>query len=136
MPYPELNPWAGLSANDLYSVLTRQQWQDYVTNFVPYENKLIEYATDPSVVSNAMSEASQDVGQSFDNQAASSARQLRSLGLTLDGDEQRAAQRSLGLARSLADVNAQNTARDVTMARQRSILGNPAPRIPTAAGGM
>ncbi len=54
---------------------------------------------------------------------------LRGLGLTLSADEQHAMDRSTGLSRSLADVGAQNTARDQTLARQQSILGNPAPTI-------
>lgn len=128
-PFGAGNPYAGMSANQLYADMTRQQWMNYITNFVPYENKLIEYATSPTVVSDAMTEASTDVQQAFDNRAGAMDRRLRGLGLTLDQDEQRAATRSLGLARSLADVNAQNTARDQTVARQQSILGNPAPRI-------
>lgn len=128
-PYGTGTPYAGMSANQLYADMTRQQWMNYITNFVPYENKLIEYATSPTVVSDAMAEASADVNAAFDNRAGAMDRRLRGLGLTLDQDEQRAATRSLGLARSLADVNAQNTARDQTVARQQSILGNPAPRI-------
>jgi hypothetical protein len=119
----------GSSAQEDYAALTREQWQSYITNFVPYENKLIEYATDPSVVSNAMSGASADVNAAFDSRAAGTARHLGGLGLTLDADEQRASTRSLGLARSLTDVGAQNAARDATVARQQSILGNPMPTL-------
>ena len=124
------------TASDTFAALTRQQWQDYITNFVPYENKLIQYATDPTVVSNNMSLASQNVNQAFDQQAGTTQRRLSGLGLTLDADEQKVADRSTSLARAAADVNAQNTVRDQTMARQQSILGNPAPTIGGLAGSL
>jgi len=121
-------------ATDTFAQMTRDQWQTYVKDYIPYENKLIDYATDPNTVSDAMSQASDTVASAFDARAASSQRHLRGLGLTLDADEQQAATRSTALARSLADVNAQNTVRDATMTRQASILGNPAPKI--GAGGL
>lgn len=120
----------GPSADQTFAALTRQQWADYMRNFVPYENRLISYSNDPSVVTDAMGEASADARQAFANRAASQQRQMRGLGLTLNADEQRAADRSTNLAASLADVNAQNTARDATVARQRSVLGSPVPTIP------
>lgn len=123
-------------ASDTFAALTREQWQSYITNFVPYENKLIEYATDPAVVTNTMQEASSDVNSAFDNRAASNTRRLTGLGLTLDATEQAASTRSTGLARSLADVNAQNTSRDATVARQQSILGNPMPKLDGLSAGI
>ena len=118
---------SGTPVGDAYAALTRDQWYTYMNTFVPIENKLIEYATDPTVVSNAMASASQDVTGSFAAQQASTARRLQGLGVTLNADEQQASDRSMGLAKSLADVGAQNVARDVTRQRQASILGNPAP---------
>lgn len=118
------NDYAGRS----YEALTRSMWDSYVANFMPYENKLIEYATDPAVVTNAMAEASEMVGNSFDAQQQATQRRLKGLGLSLDADEQKAADRSYGLAKSLADVTAQNVAGQRTRERQQSILGNPAPQ--------
>ena len=117
-------------AGQTYAALTREMWQTYVSQFMPFENKLIEYATDPTVVSEAMSDASGMVSRSFDAQRGATERRMRGLGLQLDTDEQAAMERSSGLAQSLADVSAQNTARDVTRARQRSIIGNPSPTVP------
>jgi hypothetical protein len=115
-------------AGDTYAALTRQQWADYISTFVPIENQLIDYATNRSVVSDAMAEASRDVNASYDAQEASTGRRLKGLGITLSPEEQAAQKRSYGLSRSLADVGAQNTARDLTTRRQQSILGNPAPQ--------
>lgn len=118
------NDYAGRS----YEALTRSMWDSYVANYVPYENKLIEYATDPTVVSDAMAEASTAVTNSFDAQQQATGRRLKGLGLSLDADEQKAMDRSYGLAKSLADVTAQNVAGQRTRERQQSILGNPAPQ--------
>lgn len=128
MPAAAASP--SLSADQSFAQLTRQQWLSYLTNTVPFEDKLIDYANDPSVVADAMSEASADARRSFAARAASQQRQLRSAGLTLDPDEQAAAERSTSLAASLADVGAQNAARDATTARQRTVLGSPVPAIP------
>ena len=35
-------------AGDTYAALTRDQWQQYVSTFVPLENQLIDFATNPT----------------------------------------------------------------------------------------
>jgi hypothetical protein len=123
-----INPNSKTYANDTFAAITRDQWQNYVSTFVPIENQLIKYATDPTVVSNAMSDASQGVNQAFDAQQGATQRRLKGLGVSLSPDEQVASTRATGLQRGLADVQAQNTARDLTVQRQQSILGSPAPQ--------
>lgn len=118
---------AGTPAGDAYAALMRDQWYTYVNTFVPIENKLIEYATSPTVVSDAMAGASADTANAFDAAQAGAARRLQGMGVTLDEDEQAASDKSYGLAKSLADVGAQNTAGATARQRQQSILGNPAP---------
>lgn len=127
--YLGTNPGDKNYAANTFANLTREQWQRYITEIVPYEDKLIDYATDPTVVSDAMSEASLDVNRVFDLQKGTNERRLRGLGLTLSADEARVSDRLTGLARGLADVDAQNRARDQVRARQDAILGNPAPRV-------
>lgn len=117
------------NAANTYANLTRSQFADYMRDIAPYEDKLIEYATNPQVVTDAMSAAKSDVNSAFDRQAGAQERQLGGMGLTLDADEQKVANRTLGLSKSLASIGAQNRARDQTMARQQSLLGNPAPQI-------
>lgn len=122
-----IDPGAKDFAGQNYAALTRDLWAQWTTNFLPFENDLIEYASNPQVVADAQANASEQVGLAFDAQRASSARRLKGLGLTLDEDEQRAADRSYGLTRSLADVTAQNVAGAQTRTRQQNILGNPVP---------
>lgn len=122
------NPSSSSYANDTYNAVTRAQWSDYVNTFVPIENKLISYATDPTQPGQAMATASTGINQAFDAQQGSTQRRLQGLGVTLSGDEQAASTKATGLQRSLADVQGQNTARDLTVQRQQSILGSPAPQ--------
>lgn len=116
-------------AADTYARLTRNRWAEYVNTFVPIENQLIDYATNPDTVKNAMSTASQNVQGAFNAQQGAVGRRLQGLGLELNPDEQAAQARSSSLARGLADVQAQNLAGDVTRQRQQQILGNPAPDV-------
>lgn len=127
-PY-NIDPGAKDYASQNYAALTRDMWASWTKNFLPYENDLIEYATDPTVVSKAQAQASTDVTQAFEAQQGATQRRLKGLGLTLDPEEQRAVDRSYGLAKSLADVNAQNVTGQRVRERQQSILGNPAPQL-------
>ena len=52
-------------AQSTFAALTRQQWDDYLRNYVPIENELIRYATDPNVVSDAVMNARTAVDQSL-----------------------------------------------------------------------
>jgi hypothetical protein len=117
------------TASDTFAALTRDQWRTYVNTFVPIENQLIDYATNPQNVSEAVAEAGQDVADSYAAQEGATARRLAGLGVSLNADEQAAQKRSFSLSKSLADVGARNMARDLTVQRQRSVLGNPAPGV-------
>jgi len=123
-----INPNSDNYASDTLAAVTRQQWADYTANYIPIENKLIQYATDPTVVSKAMADASTDVHQAFASQSGQTARRLQGLGVQLSPEEQAAKTRASGLQEGLTDVQAQNTARDLTVQRQQSILGSPAPQ--------
>lgn len=121
------NGASGTSLNDMYAQLTRDQWSTYVNTFVPIENQLIKYATDPNVVTQAQAKASTGVNAAFAQQEGATGRRLAGLGVTLSPEEAAEQKKQYGLSRSLADVQAQNMAGDVTRQRQQSILGNPAP---------
>lgn len=116
------------SAQDTFAALTREQWADYVNTFVPLENQIIQEATDPEAVNRAMAGASQNVNDAFAAQQGATDRRLRGLGLQLTPEQQAASTRATALSKSLTDVGAQNVARDLTVQRQQSILGNPAPQ--------
>jgi hypothetical protein len=123
-------------ASDTFAALTRERWADYVKTFVPIENQLIDYATNPNTVSNAMAGASANVNAAYDAREGMLGRRLQGLGLTLSGDESAASGRATSLSRSVADVQGQNLARDATISRQQQILGNPAPDVVRAGQAM
>lgn len=121
---------AGQKASDVFAALTRQQWQDYVAQFIPFENDLIEYAMNPETVTKSIDRARAGVAASFKAQEGVNERRLRANQVTLSPDEQAAAGRRTDLARSLADVQSANIARDMTVQRQRAVMGSqPAPII-------
>lgn len=126
-------PPADTSASDTYAALTQEQWQTYLSVFVPIENQLISYATDPGQVTQAMSTAHTDVQQAQAAQAGSTQRNLAGLGVTLNPAQQAATTRETGLSAAIADVQGQNMARDLTISRQQGILGNPAPTAASTA---
>lgn len=125
-----LNPNSKNFAQEAFAAITRQQWDDYLRNYVPMENQLIEYATDETKPQDAAYLAGRGVGQAFEQQRESSARRLAGMGLQLTDEEQAAADKQSRLSESLATVGAMNTARDVTTQRQQSIMGAPTPTLP------
>lgn len=124
---------ANMSASDTYAALTQEQWQNYVQTFVPIENQLISYATDKTQPAQAMAAAHTDVSNAYGVQAGEQQRQLAGEGVTLSQPQQAAATRATGLSAALADVQGQNVARDLTIDRQQSILGNPTPTVSSIA---
>lgn len=111
-------------ANQTQAALTRMDFTNWITTFMPYQDKLIEYATNQELPGLAMAQAQTDVNQAFDQQQGDLERKLRPYG-PLAADEQQSADRTLALSRSAASAGAANRARDVTKARQQAILGNP-----------
>lgn len=116
-------------AGRTYEAMTREQWQTYLTQFVPIENQLIDYVMSPQTVQDAVTMARRNVSRSFGLQQQATERLMRSLGVELNEQEQQAMERRTGLAQALADVNAANQAVMRTEQRQRSILGNPVPNV-------
>jgi len=112
-----------MSAADQFAALTRQQWQDYVSQFIPFENDLLEYARNPAVVTQNVEQARAGVAAAFDAQQGITQRKLRAKQQTLTPEEQAAMEKQTALSRSLADVQAANTAREMTVSRQRSVAG-------------
>lgn len=130
---PNLPP-APASAQQTFADLTRQAWQDYMSRFMPLENLLIDYATDPEEVTKAVARARESVATQFGVQEGITERGLRGRQITLTPEERAAAERERNLTRSLADVHAANLAREQTVSRQRSILGQPMPSVEVPAG--
>lgn len=126
----------GGQAQQLYSDMSRKQWMQYLNTFVPVENQLIQYATDPNTVAKAVDSARTSVSDQFGARQGMLDRKMRGLGTELDADQQNAANRELGIQKSLADVAAVNNTRSVVQNRQMGIMGGPAPKLDNQQGGV
>lgn len=124
-----LNTGSKNFAQNAFAAITRQQWDDYLQNYVPVENRLINYAMDEQAPVQAAELAGRGIGQAFDQQRESTGRRLAGMGLQLTPEEQAAADKQSRLSESLATVGAMNNARDATLQRQQGILGNPTPQV-------
>lgn len=110
-------------AQDTQAALTRDQWNTYLSMFMPVENELISYSMDVQKPAQAADRALGMVDQAFDANAGVADRRRRAYGITLNADEQAAVDRSNNLNESLAKVQAANAARTTTIANQRQVMG-------------
>lgn len=113
-------------ASDAFAQMTRDMWAAWVANFMPIENKLIDYATDVTLPGERAAQAAESVREAF-------ARRQRPLGRGIHGmpvspGEAEAAARDRAITQSLAEVNAANVARTMTIQRQRGLVGVPMPQ--------
>ncbi len=123
-----ISPGSDHFAQDMQAAMSRDQWQQYLSTYVPIENQLIQYAMDPETVTKAVAQNRADVATQFAAQPGMQQRRLRGYGIQLDPDQKAAADREFGLQKSLADVSVANTTRDTVLNRQMSIMGGPAPQ--------
>lgn len=107
-------------ASDNYARLTRDMWAAWVANFLPIENRLVEYAMDRDLAAKQAEKAQESVREAFE---LSALRQARGIRVPLTPEEQAAADRQRAMAQSLAEVNAANVARQATLSRQRQLIG-------------
>lgn len=110
-------------AQDTQTALARDQWATYLQMFMPVEDSIINYATDPRISGQSAERAVGMVDQAFDANAGVQQRRRRAYGITLTGDEQAAVDRRANVDESLTKVHAANTSRDLTMSRQRQLMG-------------
>lgn len=110
-------------AADTQAALTRDQWNTYVANFMPVEDNLIKYAQNQALPAENAERAIAGVGQAFEQQQGISQRRMKAYGIQATPEQTAAIDRSTKLNKSLAEVQAGNTARDMTLQRQRSIMG-------------
>lgn len=138
---PNLNAWgidtsSKHAAADTFAAMTRAQWSNYVSNFVPIENQLISFATDEQKPVEAMNQAGADIDTQYAASAGIQARRNAGYGIQPTADEAASNARATNLSAGLAKVNAMNNARQDTVDLQRSILGAPMPQQQAALAGM
>jgi hypothetical protein len=110
-------------AQDTQAALARDQWATYLATFMPVEDQMISYATDPALSGQNAQRAVGMVDQAFDANAGAQERRRRAYGIRLTGDEQQAIDRRNNVEESLTKVHAANTSRDMTLSNQRQLIG-------------
>lgn len=106
-------------ASDTFAQMTRDMWAAWVSNFLPIENALIDYAMDREMPTKQAETAAQSVREAFDI----SQQRARGIAVPMTQEEQASAERSRAVAKSLAEVGASNVARAATLSRQRQLIG-------------
>lgn len=114
-----------LNGADTFAKMTRDMWAQWVQQFMPIENTLIDYASDVTLPGQAANKAIAGVQSAYAQGAKMSDLSMKTSGIQLNDQERTAIARDRSLSQSLAEVQAANTARTLTTDRQRSTLGVP-----------
>lgn len=117
-----------------YRDLSKAQWQDYQDRFLPYQDKLIDVATNTEMLDQQLGRIS-----AFSSQSAKMARQNTSLALSRYGmgqtnGMQQASQSDIKRNEALSQTNAMNNARSAAYDRYQSVMTGSSMR-PAATGG-
>lgn len=116
-------------ASKTMAALTRAEWDDYTTRFMPYEDQLAQLATTGDV-SSQISTARGLVDASFDQAKKSQSQGLEMYGVSADKQTQSANSRGLSLAHAASRAGADNTVRVTNYDRQNELMAG------TQVGGM
>lgn len=114
-----------LNGADTFAMMTRDMWSQWVSQFMPIENTLIDYASDVTLPGQSAAKAITGVQSAYAQANKSSDLSMKTSGIQLNEQERNAMTRDRNLSQSLAEVQAANTARTLTTDRQRSTLGVP-----------
>lgn len=104
--------YKGVDADKLQTGITREQYNDWVTSYVPHENDHIGRLQDDQYYAGQVREAGVQAGRGFDIGQGSLERNLSRYGVNLNPDQQRVLDRIRKFGRDEAVVHAKNTARD------------------------
>jgi len=110
------------SASNKMARITREQWEDYKKRFQPYEDRLAAAYANGGLLEGERERIPTAVNQSFDSMRGIADRGLSRYGITSSADETNARDRSMGLNKSLASVDAYNTLYRVADERQDRLM--------------
>jgi hypothetical protein len=125
------------SASNILANVINSQYQNYLAQFVPQENKLISFATDPNAPTASAQQAMATAGNAFQAQQQGLNKQLKSQGIVLTPDQKAALGRQQAVAKTTSMDDAANRAAISTYNLQNMALtGSPtAPALPAGAIG-
>lgn len=116
-------------ASNTMAALTRAEWDDYKTRFMPYESRLAELATTGNV-GEQITKAGGLVDASFGQARQSQQEGLEMYGVSADQQTEAANSRGLSLAHAASRAGAENTVRVTNYDRQNELMAG------TQVGGM
>lgn len=106
------------SARETQAYLSRQQWEDYKTRFVPLENELLAAYDNPAQRQEGVNKAVSLANTAYDTSQGIMGRNMARYGINMTPQQQASVQSSSNLSRSLAGVDAAN--RTKTMFNERN----------------
>jgi hypothetical protein len=122
-------------ASNILAQITRSQYADYLARFVPVENQLISYATDPTQPMQSALQAKGYVDSSFAANAGEMQRRFAAQGVRPTAAQSAAIQQQQQQQRGLAEVGAMNQAAQQTNNTQMQILGGATPNLQAIKSG-
>ena len=109
--------------------ISQNEWSTYLQHFMPIENTLLQYAQN-TALPEQNAQAALGIQEQANTQGAGiQERQLAQYDTSLNPEEAAAAKKATGISNAVANVQAQNQAKDVTVANQMSIMGTPSTGI-------
>jgi hypothetical protein len=120
------DPTKAGSASDRMGGLIRSEWDDYVSRFQPYDQKLIGIATGSADNAAAVDRARAGVSGSFDVAQGTLQRNKERLGLSDAADEIAVQNRNTTTARTSSELNAINGTRIHAQDRDLSLMAGDA----------
>lgn len=109
-------------ANDLYAEITRQQWDDFAENDIPYIKDYAAEITSDQLIDDAVSTASSTAAAGFKLSSDSLARKQQSLGLSLTSAQIQNQSADLNRAKAATTVSAMNDARLSATDRKNALM--------------
>ncbi|MEW5251060.1 hypothetical protein [Microbulbifer discodermiae] len=110
------------SAENTLARIYRAEWQDYLKRFAPYEDKAIDFATNPEAVTEAVDRAGEAMDQSFATSKESLQRDRSRFGLSMSPREQASESRSNAASGTAAKLAARNNTRMHVQDRQQQVM--------------
>jgi len=113
----------------MLGAVTKAQWADYQTRFVPIENQLMNMTTynNPGLATTEINRAETDAGATYDNISNSPAIQLGRYGMGMTADQQQSSDRLNNIGKAGSVVDAANNIRLKLVERNQMIASGAAP---------
>ena len=117
------------AASSQLGAISQDEWSTYLQHFMPMENTLLQYAQNTQLPGQNMTAALGVQEQANSMAEGMQQRQLNQFDAQLNPEEAAAAKKARGISDTVANVQAANQAKDVTVANQMSIMGAPSTGI-------